>query len=230
MEIRIKAMRSLLYETSRYVDVYKAYTFLSEKRKLEAEERQEFKKYSRMADIFTPLLKLVSSEYSNSIAYDALQVHGGAGFMKDFPVERLYRDARITSIYEGTSQLQVVAAVRGVGTGGFLSWIKDQEAVNYKPELEYLKKLLMELTNDYEKMVQFVNEKQDNEFMDFHARRLVEMAGNIIMGYLLLNDTTRDEDFQNSAELFIKMAAAQNSERKDYILKSDMKDLGIYKY
>jgi alkylation response protein AidB-like acyl-CoA dehydrogenase len=230
MEIRIKAMRSLLYETSRYVDIYKAYTFLSENRKLESEERQEFKRYSRMADIFTPLLKLVSSEYSNSIAYDALQVHGGAGFMKDFPVERLYRDARITSIYEGTSQLQVVAAVRGVGTGGFLNWIKEQEVVNYKPELEYLKKPLMELTNDYEKMVNFVNEKQDNEFMDFHARRLVEMAGNIIMGYLLLNDTTRDEDFQNSTELFIKMAAAQNSERKDYILKSDMKDLGIYKY
>jgi len=230
MEVRIKAMRSLLYETSRYVDVYKAYTFLGEKRKLEPEERQDFKKYQRMADIFTPLLKLTSSEYCNSIAYDALQVHGGAGFMKDFPVERLYRDARITSIYEGTSQLQVVAAIRGVSAGGFLNWIRETEASEYKPELEYLKKMLMDLTGEYEAMVKLVTEKGDTEYLDFHARRLVEMAGNIIMGYLLLNDTMRDEDYMNTAEIFIKMAESQNKERADFIKNSELKDLGIYKY
>jgi 3-(methylthio)propanoyl-CoA dehydrogenase len=120
MKVKTQAMRSLLYETARYVDIYKAYAFAGHDRKLEAEERQEQKKYQRLADVFTPLLKLVSSEYSNQIAYDAVQIHGGAGFMKDFPVERLYRDARITTIYEGTSQLQVVAAIRGVTTGVYL--------------------------------------------------------------------------------------------------------------
>jgi 3-(methylthio)propanoyl-CoA dehydrogenase len=116
------------------------YNSLSEEYRLEPEERNEQKKYQRLADVFTPMLKLISSEYSNDIAYDALQVHGGAGFMKDFPIERLYSDARITSIYEGTSQLQVVAAIRGVTSGAFLGVIRDKyEKEVFSPELEYLK-------------------------------------------------------------------------------------------
>jgi alkylation response protein AidB-like acyl-CoA dehydrogenase len=230
MEVRNKAMRSLLYETARYVDMYKAYTFIAEDRPLTSEERQESKKYSRLADIFTPLLKLVSSEYSNSIAYDSLQVHGGAGFMKDFPIERIYRDARITSIYEGTSQLQVVAAIRGVSTGGYLNRIREFEAEKIKPDMEYLKKMLIDMTNDYEAMVNFVNEKEDAEYLDFHARRLVEMAGNIIMGYLLLSDSMRDEEFTQIAELFIKTGRSENAQKADYIKNSDMKDLGVFKY
>lgn len=230
MEVRIRAMRSLLYETARYVDMYKGYSFLSEIRKLENEERQEQKRYQKIADVFTPLLKLVSSEYSNKIAYDALQVHGGAGFMKDFPVERLYRDARITSIYEGTSQLQVVAAVRGVSTGTYLSRIREFEAVKLSPEYEYLKKILIGLTSDYESAVNLVTSKEDPEFLDFHARRLVEMAGNIIMSYLLLHDTMRDESFRNTTEIFIKTAVSENHERMHYIRNSELKDLGIIKY
>ena len=124
MKVRTQAIRSLLYETSRYVDIYKNYTALSEERKLDGEERQEMKRYQRLADIFTPLLKLTASEYANQIAYDSLQIHGGAGFMKDFPIERIYRDARITTIYEGTSQLQVVAAIRGVTAHGYLNRIR----------------------------------------------------------------------------------------------------------
>ncbi len=230
MEVRIKAMRTLLYETARYVDIYKAYAFLGEERKLSPEERQEFKKYNRLADVFTPLLKLVSSEYSNKIAYDALQIHGGAGFMKDFPIERIYRDARITTIYEGTSQLQVVAAIRGVGTHAFINRIREFEAEKVKPELEYLKKILIEMTSEYEEMSQFVQEKNDQEFTDFHARRLVEMAGNIIMGYLLLIDSMRQDEFENSVEIFIKTARTENQEKKIYILNSELKDLGIFKY
>jgi alkylation response protein AidB-like acyl-CoA dehydrogenase len=111
MKGKLFAIRSLLYETSRYIDIYKSYQKIAEERSLDPEERKEMKKYQKLADVFTPLLKMVSSEYCNEIAYDAIQVHGGTGYMKDFPVERLYRDARITSIYEGTSQLQVVAAI-----------------------------------------------------------------------------------------------------------------------
>ena len=230
MQTRIQAMRSLLYETARYVDVYKSYIFASEERKLEPEERQELKKYQRLADVFTPLLKLFSSEYCNSIAYDALQIHGGAGFMKDFPIERIYRDARITSIYEGTSQLQVVAAIRGVSTGAYLNRIREFEELKITPELEYLKKILVIMTDEYEEAFKLVDAMGDSEYVDFHARRLVEMAGNIIMGYLLLGDTTVDEAFMNSSEMFIKMAVSQNAERANYIRNSELKDLGIFKY
>ena len=104
MEAKLQAARSVLYETSRFVDMYKAYTHIANERTLNKEEREEMKKYQKLADIFTPLLKLFSSEYANEIAYDALQIHGGSGFMKDYPIERLVRDARITNIYEGTSQ------------------------------------------------------------------------------------------------------------------------------
>jgi alkylation response protein AidB-like acyl-CoA dehydrogenase len=230
MEVKTKAIRTLLYETARYVDVYKSYAFLSEERKLEPEERQEAKKYQRLADVFTPLLKLVSSEYCNQVAYDSLQIHGGAGFMKDFPVERIYRDARITTIYEGTSQLQVVAAIRGVGTNAYLNRIREFEQEKLKPELEYLQKYLKNMTDEYEELTKLVDEYEDNEFMDFHARRLVEMAGNIIMGYLLLIDTMKDESFENASEIFIKMAMSENREKADYIRKSEIKDLGIFKY
>lgn len=230
MKVKTQAMRTLLYETARYVDMYKAYTFIAEDRKLEAEERNEMKKYQKLADVFTPLLKLFSSEYSNQIAYDALQVHGGAGFMKDFPIERIFRDARITSIYEGTSQLQVVAAIRGVTTGVFLGRIKEFEEEKVKPELEFLKKMLIELTAQFEETVILVNAPGDAEFLDFHARRLVEMAGNIIMGYLLMFDALKNEDYRNSAEIFIKKAKSDNSEKLEYIRNSELKDLGIFKY
>lgn len=231
MEVTIRAQRSLLYETARFVDIYKNYTSVSEKRKLEPEERNEQKKYQRLADVYTPLLKLVASEYSNEIAYDALQVHGGAGFMKDFPVERIYRDARITSIYEGTSQLQVVAAIRGVTSGAYLGMIRDTyEKESLKPEIEYLKPTLVKMTDEYEKCVKVVASQEDNEYMDFHARRLVEMAGNIIMGYLLIIDSKRDESYLNSATMFIGIARAQNMERAEYITGFNVKDLGMIKY
>lgn len=230
MKVRTQAIRTLLYETARYVDIYKNYSFASETRQLTPEERQESKKYQRLADMFTPLLKLVSSEYCNQIAYDSLQIHGGAGFMKDFPIERIYRDARITSIYEGTSQLQVVAAIRGVTAGGLLSRIREFEEVKVSPELEYLKKHLIAMTNEYEKVSKWVVDQEDNEFLDFHARRLVEMAGNIVMGYLLLHDSVRNDDFENAAEIFIKQGKSENAQKADYITTSETKDLGIFRY
>lgn len=230
MKVRTQAIRTLLYETARYVDIYKNYQFASETRQLDKDERQEAKRYQRLADIFTPLLKLVSSEYSNEIAYDSLQIHGGAGFMKDFPIERIYRDARITTIYEGTSQLQVVAAIRGVTAGGFLNRIREFEEVKVTPELEYLKKYLVGMTNEYEKVSRWVIEQEDNEFLDFHARRLVEMAGNIIMGYLLLHDSAKNDAFETSAEIFIKRGKSENAQKADYITSSELKDLGIFRY
>lgn len=229
MRINIAAHRSLLYETARMVDMYKCYIEISEDRKLEKEERTEMKTYQRFADVFTPLLKLTASELSNTIAYDALQVHGGAGFMKDFPIERIFRDARITSIYEGTSQLQVIAAIRGVMTGVYLTKIKEYEAMPVNPESEYLKRELAKMTHAYEEVVEEVKATDDSEFTDFHARRLVEVAGNIVMGHLLLQDAMRDPSYKNIAELFIKAKGDENRGKIAYIRRSDLRDLGTYK-
>jgi len=229
MRIALAAHRSLLYETARMVDMYKCYIEISESRKLEKEERVEMKTHQRFADVFTPLLKLTASELSNKIAYDALQVHGGAGFMKDFPIERIYRDARITSIYEGTSQLQVIAAIKGVLTGVYMQRIKEYEALTVSHESEYLKRELLKMRHSYEEIVAEIKAVDETEFTDFHARRLVEVAGNIIMGHLLLQDAMRDTKYKNVAELFIKAKTEENSGKIGYIHHSGLRDIGTYR-
>ncbi|MDE7396932.1 MAG: acyl-CoA dehydrogenase family protein, partial [Muribaculum sp.] len=129
MKAKLDASRTLLYETSRFVDMYKVLEDIEKERKLEKEEKDELKYYKKLADAFTPLSKGMTSEYCNQNAYDCIQIHGGSGFMKDYACERVYRDARITSIYEGTTQLQVVAAIRHVTTGTYLARIKEYEAM-----------------------------------------------------------------------------------------------------
>lgn len=216
IKAKLQASRALLYETTRFVDLYKAYGFVSEQRKLTPEERTEAKQYQKLADMLTPMLKMMASEYSNQNAYDSLQIHGGSGFMKDYTVERLFRDARITTIYEGTSQLQVVAAQRYVTNGGYLAQIREYEKTPVKAEFELLKKELMEMTSQYETALSFL-EGKDNEYIDFHARRYVEMAAHIIMSYLLLIDCQSDSSFENSARIYIGKSKAWNNERFSYL-------------
>ncbi|MDR0737574.1 MAG: acyl-CoA dehydrogenase family protein [Prevotellaceae bacterium] len=228
IKAKLQASRALLYETSRFVDMYKAYNFVSEDRKLTPEERTESKEYQRLADVYTPLLKLFSSEYANQNAYDALQIHGGSGFMKEYPIERMYRDARILTIYEGTSQLQVVAAIRGVTTGAYLNRIREYEKMPVKGEHEHLKKLLVAMTAQYEQAVKLVADKNDVEFTDFHARRLVEMAGHIVMGYLLLLDAQRCSDFEQSAAIFITRGQAWNNGHFSFIEHFELDHLAAY--
>ncbi len=229
MKVKTQAQRTLMYETARFVDMYKAYSHLSGTRSLTPEERKEMKYFQRLADVYTPLVKLISSEYVNQITYDSLQVHGGAGYMKDFPIEKMYRDARITSIYEGTSQLQVVAAIRGVSTNTFLNKIKEYEAEKIQPEYEHLHRLLKQMTKEFETRVNAVLEVKDNEYYDFHARRLVEMVGNIIIGYLLIFDSQRDSIYKQSAEIFTKKAYAENKEKAAYIDSTELNDIGMYR-
>lgn len=229
MRVKTEAIRSLLYETCRFVDFYKSFTFIQNERKLENEERAEMKQYQRNADVFTPLLKLFSSEYCNQIASDSLQVHGGTGYMKDFPIERIFRDARITNIYEGTSQLQVVAAIRGVGNGTYLSIIREYETRPVHADMEFILKELTVLADNFEVISNKVMETKESEYIDFHARRLVEMAGNIIITHLLLQDAQRDAKYRNYAEIFMRKAVAENAEKLNYIEKYDAKDLGLFK-
>ncbi len=228
MRAKVDASRSILYETARFVDMYKLYTYISKERKLTPEEREEMKYYQRLADIYTPLLKLFSSEYCNQIVSDALQIHGGTGYMKDFPVERLFRDARITNIYEGTSQLQVIAAIRGVSNGGFLKKIKEYEEHQVKPEFQVLKSSLIEMTHRFEKIMDFLKEKNNPEITDFHARRLVEIVGNIILGYLLLFDAERNITYEKSARVFIHFANAQNQEKESHIYQFSENEWAAY--
>ena len=230
MKAKLDASRTLLYETSRFVDLYKTYEHISEDRKLEANERNEMKDFQKLADLFTPLVKGTASEFCNQNAYDAVQIHGGSGFMKDYPVERIYRDARITSIYEGTTQLQVVAAIRGVTTGGYLKQIRYYEKIELKPELEKFRRVLIGLTQDFEEAVEKVVSVNDNEFIDFHARRMVEMAGYIIMSYLLVIDANRDSSNLRSAQVFNKMAKGEVKARAEFIRASSLEDIGQYKY
>ncbi|MCC8199826.1 MAG: acyl-CoA dehydrogenase family protein [Tannerellaceae bacterium] len=223
------ASRTLLYETARFVDIYKALEDISKERKLTPEERQEMKKYAKLADAFTPIGKAMATEFANQNTYDTIQIHGGSGFMKDYACERLYRDARITNIYEGTTQLQVVAAIRHVTTGTYLAKIREYEGLAYKPELDDLKKKLITMTDQYEKVVTLVTETKDNEYIDFQARRMVEAAAHCVIGYLLLQDTTVDESFRRSAEVYINYAQAEVNKIESYITSFDREDLGYFK-
>lgn len=229
MKAKLDASRALLYETARYVDVYKIYEDIAKERTLTPEERKEMKAYTKLADACTPLAKGLGSEYCNQNAYDAIQIHGGSGFMKDYACERVYRDARITSIYEGTTQLQVVAAIRHVTTGTYLGMIHDYEAIEVKESLKPLRKVLADLTARYEAAVASVLEVKDQAYTDFMARRMVEMAGNIIMSHLLILDANRNEAFTKSAEVYNKMAQAEVTKHSDFIANFTPAQLDAYK-
>ncbi|MDR1667971.1 MAG: acyl-CoA dehydrogenase family protein [Bacteroidales bacterium] len=229
MKAKLDASRTLLYETCRFVDIYKTLEHISAERALTGEEKEELKSYRKLADFFTPLLKGMASEYCNRLAYDAIQIHGGSGFMKDYPVERIYRDARITSIYEGTTQLQVVAAIRGVTTGAYLKQIREvYETAELKPELGKFRSILKEMTDEYETATAWIIEAKDSEYLDFHARRLVEMAGNIIMGYLLVLDSQRDDTYTKSADIFIRNGQSENAGKKRYIDSVPPEELTLF--
>ena len=229
MKAKLDASRSLLYETTRFVDLYKNWEDIAKERLLDDEERAEMKAYQKLADAFTPLAKGMSSEYCNQNAYDCVQVHGGSGFMKDYACERIYRDARITSIYEGTTQLQVVAAIRHVTTGSYLNKIMDYEAAEINADLLPLRDRLIAMREKYAAAVEKVTATKNNELIDFMARRLVEMAGNIIMGHLLLLDTTRNEKFATSARVYINMGEAEVAKHAAFIDSYTAEQLADYR-
>ena len=229
MRARLRGARALLYETSRFVEIYKQYTHISHERSLEAEERQEMKFYNRLADGFTPLVKLFASEYANSLAYDAIQIHGGSGFMKDYACERLYRDARILNIYEGTSQLQVVAAINGVTKGTFMEQISRYEEQSYSEAMQPIVEQMKALRTRVEAMVAHVEavSKDAPQFKDFHARRLVESVGHIIITYLLAHQASEVEEYASDAKVFAKLAEGYIVGAEAYVLNSTADDVAL---
>lgn len=230
IKAKLDASRALLYETSRYVDMYKVLDDIAKERKLTPEERAENKQYSKWADSFTPLAKGIGSEFANQNVYDCVQVHGGSGFMKDYPCERLHRDVRITSIYEGTTQLQVVAAIRYVTNGTYLDIIRGMEKNEIKPELNNLLERLTKLADKYAVCVEKITEQKDQELLDFMARRLVEMAAYTIMGHLLIRDASRDEMFDKSAHVFVRYAEAEFDKHVGFIERYQSEDMAYYRH
>jgi hypothetical protein len=230
MRAKLHGARALLYETSRFVEIYKQYGHISHERALEGEERQEMKFYNRLADAFTPLTKLFSSEYANQLAYDAIQVHGGSGFMKDYPCERLYRDARIMNIYEGTSQLQVVAAINGVTKGTFMEQIARYEAAEYSEAMTSVVEQMKALRERVERMIEHVEavNKEFPQFKDFHARRLVESVGHIIITLLLAEQASQAEEYESDAKIFAKMAASYIASAECMVMNSTGEDVALW--
>lgn len=229
IKAKLDASRTLLYECTRFVDMYKSLEAISRERTLAPEERKTMKAYNRLADAFTPLAKGMTSEFCNQNAYDCVQIHGGSGFMRDYACERIYRDARITSIYEGTTQLQVVAAIRHVTTGTYLNQIKEYAARDYSEAVAPMKAKLEAMTAMYEETMEKVKAVEDPEYITFHARRLVEMLGHIIMGYLLIGDASHEPDlFLDSAKVYVNMGEAEVARHARFIASFNPEDQAAY--
>ena len=230
MKAKLDAGRSLLYCCARYVDIYKALEDIARDTKLTPEERQEMKKYTRLADAFTPLAKGMNSEYANQNAYDAISIHGGSGFIMEYKSQRLFRDARIFSIYEGTTQLQVVAAIRYITNGTYLGIIKEMMESEVSDDLKALKERVAKLVELYEAAINKVKEANDQAVHDFLARRLYNMTGGIIMSLLILDDATKaPEMFQKSANVYVRMAEEEVLGHSAYIQNFKAEDLESFK-
>lgn len=231
MKAKLDAGRSLLYQTARYVDIYKALEDIARDQKLTPEERQEMKKYTRLADAFTPLAKGINSEYANQTAYDAISIHGGSGFIMEYKCQRLYRDARIFSIYEGTTQLQVVAAIRYITNGTYLSIMKEMLESELACDcMKALRNRVARLVELYEESIERVNAYDNQDIHDFLARRLYNMTADIIGSLLLIEDASKaPELFKKSANVFVRMAEEEVIGHASYIKSFDPADLANFK-
>lgn len=230
MKAKLDAGRALLYQCARYVDIYKALDDIARERKLTPEERKEQKTFAKLADSLTPLAKGMNSEYCNQNTYDALQIHGGSGFMMDYPIQRYYRDARITSIYEGTTQLQVVAAIRYVTNGSYLQQMREFEAAELSAEMQPLQARAKQMADKFEEAVAYVKEAADPCFHDLCARHLVEMAADVIMLHLLLhNASCNAEMFGKSARVYANFVEAEVAKHHTFVMNLKPADLDDYR-
>ena len=230
IKAKLDAGRALLYQTARYVDIYKALDDIARERKLTPEERAEQKKYAKLADAFTPLAKGMNSEYANQNGYDCIQIHGGSGFMLEYACQRIYRDARITSIYEGTTQLQVVAAIRYVTTGLYSSVISEFEQVEVKPENQAYMDRIKEMAVKFNADIELVKSAENQEVLDLCARHLYEEAANIIMSHLLLQNANKaPELFAKSLNVYINLAECEVMKNHNFINRIDAAQLDSYR-
>ena len=230
MKAKLDAGRSLLYQTACYVDVYKALEDISRDRTLTPDERKEMKKYSRLADAFTPLAKGMNSEYANQNAYDAISIHGGSGFIMEYKSQRLYRDARIFSIYEGTTQLQVVAAIRYITNGTYINIIREMLDEELCDCMKPLHDRVAKLVALYEKSVEKVKAAGNQELHDFLGRRLYDMTAEIVMSLLIMKDASKaPELFKKSANVYVRLAEEDVIGKAAYIDNFNADDLDSFR-
>lgn len=230
MKAKLDAGRALLYHCSRCVDIYKALDDIARERKLEPEERKEQKTYAKLADSLTPLAKGMNSEYANQNTFDALQIHGGSGFMMDYPIQRYARDARITNIYEGTTQLQVVAAIRYVTNGSYLAQMRDFEAAEVSEALRPLQERAKAMADKFAEAVEHVKEAAHQELHDICARHLMEMAADVIMLHLLLRNATVAPDmFERSAHVYANFVEAEIAKHHAWVMHMTVEQLDSYR-
>ena len=229
MKAKLDAGRALLYQCARYVDIYKALDDIARERKLTPEERKEQKNFSKLADSLTPLAKGMNSEYCNQNTYDAIQIHGGSGFMMDYPIQRYYRDARITSIYEGTTQLQVVAAIRYVTNGSYLAQAREFEQAEVSKAMKPLVARAKAMADKLEEATARVKEAGDAAFHDICARHLVEMAADVIMLHLLIHNATANAElFEKSARVYANFSEAEVAKHHTFVMNLRPEDLADY--
>ena len=231
IKAKLDAGRSLLYQTARYVDIYKALEDIARDCQLTPEERKELKAFSRLADAFTPLAKGMNSEFANQCTYDAIQVHGGSGYMEEYKCQRIYRDARITSIYEGTTQLQTVAAIRYVTNGTYTNVINDMLA-EVKDNAEYASYVsrIEAMAQKLQESIDYVKSQESQDVLDFCARKLYEMTAYTIMSLLLLKDTIRNAElFSKSLVVFFNHAEGEIARHYSYIHSMNAAVLENYK-
>ena len=223
MKTKLTASRALLYETTKIVDLRGVYTHIVDQTPEQAtqEIKDKAKYYTKIAAVLTPMSKALSTESANQIAYDCIQIHGGTGYMHDFDAERYYRDARITNIYEGTTQLQVVAAIGGVMQRVLDPIIADMMAKTSDDGLiGCLKKMIGDMHKKHLEAVKFVADKKNSDYHDLRARNLVENETFIFVGLLMLRDAMKDAAREVLAERYIKDACA-DFERNYLLTVSD---------
>ncbi|MBL7993910.1 acyl-CoA dehydrogenase family protein [bacterium] len=219
MKVKIEAGRALLYETTRLVDIKDGLERLFEKQGESPRElRDEVKKYSAFAGMLTPLCKAYNTEMANEVANDGLQVHGGVGYMHEFDAERFYRDARITNIYEGTTQLQVVAAIGGIIKGTLDELISEYEATFDFSSVSDYHKTIKEMHILLNKAVHFVKEKKSADYQTYHSRRIVEMANKVLIGYLMLRDAGKSDRKKDVLNYFLEYSLPEVTMKSQIVL------------
>ena len=222
MKVSIEAARSLVYETSRIVDIKEGIEDRIEKYPDRAADlKDDLKRYTRLAALFTPLAKSSAAEMANKVCYDAIQIHGGVGFTKEFDVERHYRDARITNIYEGTTQLQALAAMGGIVAGVVSERLSDYEESNDFSAIIDIFQMAQKMRSHLEMAISYIKEKGDPVYQEFHTTRLVNMTTDVINAYLLCQDALHTKRKKTVAQFFINKATLRVKSTLDYILADD---------
>jgi len=222
MKVAVEAGRTLLYETARFVDLKEVLEEYSDKHPEDKGEIiEEKKRYAKLAGFFTPMIKAYATEMANKVANDAIQIHGGTGYMKEFNAERHYRDARITNIYEGTTQLQVVAAIGPVTSGVAQMILDEYDAAAYTYGEDLLAKI-RESRKVFSEALEYAKSYEGHDqFLTYHSRRLVEMATDLVISYLLLRDGNHSERKQKVAAIFIAKMPSRIKANRDFIMNDD---------